>query len=80
MKQDKIKTGLFRNLNFRLALVMAAVIIPINILMVKISSTIYDHYEEQLLDSYGNQLNIYMEGINRELTNMQANSCLFPVL
>lgn len=73
MESGKVKTGWFRNLNIRLALVMAAVIIPINVLMVYISATIYKNYEEQLLDSYKGQLNIYMEGINRELSDIQKN-------
>lgn len=73
MENSKIKVGWYRNLNLRLALAMAAVIIPINILMVVISATIYQHYEDQLLDSYGNQLNIYMEGINKEITDIQKN-------
>lgn len=73
MESGKVKTGWFRNLNIRLALVMAAVIIPINVLMVYISATIYKNYEEQLLDSYKGQLDIYMEGINRELYDIQKN-------
>ena len=77
MEKGIVKKGWFRNLNLRLALAMAAVIIPINVLMVIISATIYNHYEEQLLNSYGNQLNIYMESIDKDLTEMQANAMDF---
>lgn len=77
MEKGKIRTGWFRNLNVRLGLAMAVVIIPINLLMLLISETVYQNYEREMVDSYENQLNMYMENVSLEFTDMQENVMQF---
>ena len=77
MEKGKIRTGWFRNLNVRLGLVMAAVILPVNLLTVLITETVYRNYEQEMVDSYENQLNMYMENVSREFTDMQENVMQF---
>ena len=62
---------IFHSFTFQILLIIVCSIIPINILTVYLSTTLVYRYENRILDSYYNELALYMTKIDGELQSMQ---------
>ena len=62
---------IFHSFTFQILLIIVCSIIPINILTVYLSTTLFYRYENRILDSYYNELALYMTKIDGELQSMQ---------
>ena len=68
---------LCRNLKVQWILVSCITIFPVNVLTAVITGMVADFYEEKIIDSYSNQLNIYAESVDAELIYMQNRVMVF---
>lgn len=61
----------YRSLTFKILLYISCTIIPINVLTIYLSNSLVSNFEIRLLESYENELALYMTKIDEELNAIQ---------